>query len=330
MANLKVGGNFENFAQEQINSRSVNGGSFSGNGASSAKITKAGETALNNVAVILAAGTPMQLAQTPQTGTIGQFAARNVLNAKASFQSLTAPQQARVKQDLENFSATSSYLKSVAGGNGNKLLSHIGDALIYCEQLRNTPSSDHFAAKSATSLLDRTMAKIVSGQVPVQLAQMPAGVQAFASNGTVNLNQSATPAVHLGSSLPNNAPASPNFASDLVHETNHVINNNKTGNPQDVFLDEYSAQITGYKALGRPFDKNLQNEILQKIVTQANTPNHPYRNIFNFYNSNSAFKNVIDGALKGNRLFSTEDMRNALRNAGFNSSYLNKPTNPNN
>jgi hypothetical protein len=265
-------------------------------------------------------------------------AVNRVLTNKTSYQALNANQQRNVYADLSRFMKTSSY-QNASQADKPKLASHIADALIYREQLKNTPNSNSFSAKSALNEVNFSLNQVISGKAKVALKDLAATTKAEYNPNTkvLYLGRNATQYdINRNSVTQQDAAtigSNGNFASDIAHEYRHnyndnVLNRNELGRAKrnsnnDVaagFLDEYSAQLAGNRALGIKNDGNLTKAILDKLTTQVPS-------FKNLYDTSGAFQSMVNKLKNSNKAYTAEEIRNELLKANFNMPFLNKKRN---
>jgi hypothetical protein len=255
---------------------------------------------------------------------------QTILDAKNSYRSLNAGQKARVTADLKEFTKTSSY-QNASPSDRKILQSHIGDALIYREQLKNSGSE----ARNAFTSLNGALNDVINGNVKVNVDNISNKAQYY--NGTITLGRNATQVDIIGSSVTSQdfqkLGSNGNFASDISHEHKHFLNSKKNiKTTEDRFLDEFSAQLTGYRTIGRKVDSALIKEILNKMVVNAGSSS-PYHSFQQRYNEGSTpngsrksenkFRNAIDTLWQTNRGYTAEQARQVLVNSGLSSTFLN-------
>jgi hypothetical protein len=265
-------------------------------------------------------------------------AVNRVLTNKTSYQALNANQQRNVSADLSRFMKTSSY-QNASQSDKPKLASHIADALIYREQLKNTPNSSSFSSTSALNEVNFSLNQVISGKAKVDLKDLAAGTKAEYNPNTkvLSLGRNATQFdINRNSVTPQDAAtigSNGNFASDIAHEYRHNYNDNsfnrnelgraKRGSNNDIaagFLDEYSAQLAGNRALGIKNDGALTKAILDKLTTQIPS-------FKTLYETSGSFQSMVNKMKNSNKAYTAEEVRNELLKANFNMPFLNKKRN---
>jgi hypothetical protein len=122
------------------------------------------------------------------------------------------------------------------------------------------------------------------------------------------------------------------FNETLVHEANHFVNDkrvpNPAGNNADRFWNEYRAFVVGRVGAGENPNNLNKRTVLDNLIGA----NSSYPELRKLYQSDAKLRSVIDKALSGNPndRFSVNDMRNALVNAGYSSSYITQASNTDN
>lgn len=224
------------------------------------------------------------------------------------FRSLNATQQQTVLTNLERFANTESYKNASEGINKNYLIDLIAGTTIYSQQNPGLTS------------VSNTLERILSGRVRVEAYSEVNNTNGWAAGDTIHMN------------VRNNLTRPISGQVDtFVHEINHIANGPTDAGSPDRFLDEYRARVAGREAGGQPLTADRQREWLRQYIT----PGQGYDHLATLYADNAQFRAVIDRALADlNRnppvLTNPEQLRQNLVAAGFNTPYLNTPSNMDN
>ena len=236
------------------------------------------------------------------------------------FYGLTETQRAEVLTDMETFATTESY-KGEEGGlfgiggrdvsteNKTYLLGLIAGTSVYSQQNPNLAT------------VSNSLDKILSGEITM-VGYYDDGDGKYtngrASGNTMEMNLYANRNRSIGDQI-----------DTYVHEINHISNGNTDAGTPERFLDEYRARVVGREAGGRQFNADIERDSLTQLSVNGG---NAYGHLNDLYANNAQFRQVIDDALtKLNEnppvLTTPEQLRQNLLDAGFNSDYLNTPSN---